>query len=141
MPRLTEKRSKKAIIAERIRKAKTLLDIGFKKEDLAPKLQRDYNISRSTAYRYLDSADLERSNEETLHWIEDQEPLSLDDKEPLMRMARQLMMESYEEFLSSRDSKHVKSFNSLATTYEKFQRMGGKCAETEASRVQSHSNF
>ena len=40
--------------------AKRLLDLGFRKADVAATLQRKYGLARSTAYRDMDEADISR---------------------------------------------------------------------------------
>ena len=98
--------------------AKKLLDLGCRKADVAATLQRKYGLSRPTAYRDVDEADQAREVED--HKIEaDPVPaISFADRDALMRMTRQLLIDSYSEG-------NVQDYARLVREYERLARMGG----------------
>ena len=98
--------------------AKKLLDMGFQKADVAATLQRKYSLSRATAYRDVDEADQSREIED--HKIEaDPVPMiSLEDRDALMRMTRQMLIDAYSDG-------NVQDFSRLVREYERLARMGG----------------
>ena len=98
--------------------AKKLLDMGLRKADISATLQRKYSLSRATAYRDIDTADLERDCED--HTIEaDPVPMiSLEDRDALMRMTRQMLIDAYEDG-------NVQDYARLVREYERLARMGG----------------
>ena len=98
--------------------AKKLLDMGFQKADVAATLQRKYHLSRATAYRDVDEADQARELED--HKIEaDPVPaISFADRDALMRMTRQLLIDAYSEG-------NVQDYSRLVREYERLARMGG----------------
>ena len=98
--------------------AKKLLDMGLQKADVAATLQRKYGLSRATAYRDVDDADLAREAED--HKI-DADPvpgISFEDRDALMRMTRQLLIDAYTEG-------NVQDYARLVREYERLARMGG----------------
>jgi hypothetical protein len=98
--------------------AKALLDMGLRKADVAATLQRKYGLSRATAYRDVDDADISRESED--HKIEaDPTPeITLEDREPLMRMTKQLLIDAFEKG-------NVQDYARLVREYERLARMGG----------------
>ena len=98
--------------------AKKLLDLGCRPADVAATLQRKYGLSRATSYRDVDEADQAREIED--HKIEaDPVPqITLEDRDPLMRMTRQLIIDSYSDG-------NVQDFSRLVREYERLARMGG----------------
>ena len=98
--------------------AKKLLDMGFQKADVAATLQRKYSLSRATAYRDVDEADQSREVED--HTIEaDPVPgISFEDRDALMRMTRQLLIDAYTDG-------NVQDYARLVREYERLARMGG----------------
>ena len=98
--------------------AKKLLDMGLQKADVAATLQRKYGLSRATAYRDVDEADISREHED--HKIEaDPVPgISFEDRDALMRMTRQLLIDSYTDG-------NVQDYARLVREYERLARMGG----------------
>jgi len=68
--------------------AKKLLDMGFQKADVAATLQRKYQLSRATAYRDVDEADISRESEDHKIEADPMPEITLEDREPLMRMTR-----------------------------------------------------
>jgi hypothetical protein len=98
--------------------AKKLLDMGFQKADVAATLQRKYGLSRATAYRDVDEADQSREIED--HNIEaDPVPaISFADRDALMRMTRQLLIDAFTEG-------NVQDYSRLVREYERLARMGG----------------
>ena len=98
--------------------AKKLLDMGFRPADVAARLQRLYGMSRPTAFRDVDEADQTREIED--HNIEaDPVPMiSMEDRDALMRMTRQLLIEAYED-------NNVQDYARLIREYERLARMGG----------------
>ena len=97
--------------------AKKLLDMGLQKADVAATLQRKYGLSRATAYRDVDDADLAREAED--HKI-DADPvpeISFDDRDALMRMTRQLLIDAFTEG-------NVQDYARLVREYERLARMG-----------------
>jgi hypothetical protein len=98
--------------------AKRLLDLGLRKADVSSTLQRKYNLSRATAYRYVDEADQSREIED--HKI-DADPvpmISLEDRDALMRMTRQMLIDAYTDG-------NVQDYARLIREYERLARMGG----------------
>ena len=98
--------------------AKKLLDMGFQKADVAATLQRKYNLSRATAYRDVDEADISRESED--HTIEATPVpmISFEDRDALMRMTRQLLIDAYTDG-------NVQDYARLVREYERLARMGG----------------
>ena len=98
--------------------AKKLLDMGLQKADVAATLQRKYSLSRATAYRDVDEADISREKED--HTIEaDPVPMiSFEDRDALMRMTRQLLIDAYTDG-------NVQDYARLVREYERLARMGG----------------
>ena len=98
--------------------AKKLLDMGLQKADVAATLQRKYGLSRATAYRDVDDADISRQNED--HTIEATPVpmISFDDRDALMRMTRQLLIDAYTDG-------NVQDYARLVREYERLARMGG----------------
>ena len=98
--------------------AKKLLDMGLQKADVAATLQRNYGLSRATAYRDVDEADQSREIED--HKIEaDPVPvISFQDRDALMRMTRQLLIDAYSDG-------NVQDYARLIREYERLARMGG----------------
>ena len=99
------------------RHAKRLLDLGLRKADVSSTLQRKYNLSRATAYRDVDEADQSREIED--HKIEaDPVPMiSLEDRDALMRMTRQMLIDAYTDG-------NVQDYARLIREYERLARMG-----------------
>ena len=106
---------------ERILLAKQLLDLGLRDADIAVKIQRDHSISRATSYRDLDTAKQEFDLENDVDHIEDKDPLCLDDRDSIMEMTRQLMLDAYQE-------KDTQNFVRLCKEYERWARMGGSAS-------------
>ena len=106
---------------ERILLAKQLLDLGLRDADIAVKIQRDHSISRATSYRDLDTAKQEFDFENNVDHIEDKDPLSLEDRDSIMEMTRQLMLDAYQE-------KDTQNFVRLCKEYERLARMGGSAS-------------
>tara|TARA_A100001515_G_scaffold143998_2_gene146742 strand:+ start:2918 stop:3271 length:354 start_codon:yes stop_codon:yes gene_type:complete len=98
--------------------AKMLLDMGFKKADVAATLQRKYSLSRATAYRDVDDADILRESEDHKIEADSMPEITLEDREPLMRMTKHLMIDAYEE-------RNVQDYVRLIGGYERLARMGG----------------
>ncbi|NBQ50875.1 MAG: hypothetical protein EBY40_13775 [Marivivens sp.] len=98
--------------------AKKLLDMGLQKADVAATLQRKYGLSRATAYRDVDDADISRQNED--HTIEATPVpmISFEDRDALMRMTRQLLIDAYTDG-------NVQDYARLIREYERLARMGG----------------
>ena len=98
--------------------AKKLLDMGLQKADISATLQRKYGLSRATAYRDIDEADQSREIED--HSIEaDPTPvISFQDRDALMRMTRQLLIDAYTDG-------NVQDYARLIREYERLARMGG----------------
>ena len=98
--------------------AKRLLDLGLRKADVSSTLQRKYNLSRATAYRDVDEADQSREIED--HKI-DADPvpmISLEDRDALMRMTRQMLIDAYTDG-------NVQDYARLIRESERLARMGG----------------
>ena len=98
--------------------AKRLLDLGFRKADISATLQRKYSLSRATAYRDIDTADLERDSEDLTIEADPVPMISLEDRDALMRMTRQMLIDAYEDG-------NVQDFSRLVREYERLARMGG----------------
>ena len=98
--------------------AKKLLDMGLQKADVAATLQRKYGLSRATAYRDVDEADQMREVED--HNIEATPVpmISFEDRDALMRMTRQLLIDAYTDG-------NVQDYARLIREYERLARMGG----------------
>tara|TARA_R100000406_G_scaffold25522_1_gene16378 strand:- start:2400 stop:2753 length:354 start_codon:yes stop_codon:yes gene_type:complete len=98
--------------------AKKLLDMGLQKADVAATLQRKYGLSRATAYRDVDEADQMREVED--HTIEATPVpmISFEDRDALMRMTRQLLIDAYTDG-------NVQDYARLVREYERLARMGG----------------
>ena len=98
--------------------AKKLLDMGFQKADVAATLQRKYSLSRATAYRDVDEADISRESEDHRIEADPMPEITLEDREPLMRMTKHLLIDAYE-------SGNVQDYARLVREYERLARMGG----------------
>ena len=98
--------------------AKKLLDMGFQKADVAATLQRKYSLSRATAYRDVDEADISRESEDHRIEADPMPEITLEDREPLMRMTKHLLIDAYEQG-------NVQDYASLVREYERLARMGG----------------
>ena len=98
--------------------AKKLLDMGLQKADVSATLQRKYGLSRATAYRDVDEADQFRELED--HSIEATPVpmISFEDRDALMRMTRQLLIDAYTDG-------NVQDYARLIREYERLARMGG----------------
>jgi len=98
--------------------AKKLLDMGLQKADVSATLQRKYSLSRATAYRDVDEADQSRELED--HSIEATPVpmISFEDRDALMRMTRQLLIDAYTDG-------NVQDYARLIREYERLARMGG----------------
>jgi len=98
--------------------AKKLLDMGLQKADVSATLQRKYGLSRATAYRDVDEADQSRELED--HSIEATPVpmISFEDRDALMRMTRQLLIDAYTDG-------NVQDYARLIREYERLARMGG----------------
>ena len=100
------------------RHAKRLLDLGFRKADISATLQRKYSLSRATAYRDIDTADLERDSEDLTIEADPVPMISLEDRDALMRMTRQMLIDAYEDG-------NVQDYARLVREYERLYRIGG----------------
>ena len=98
--------------------AKKLLDMGFQKADVAATLQRKYSLSRATAYRDVDDADISRESEDHKIEADPMPEITLEDREPLMRMTKHLLIDAYEQG-------NVQDYARLVREYERLARMGG----------------
>jgi hypothetical protein len=98
--------------------AKKLLDMGFQKADVAATLQRKYSLSRATAYRDVDEADISRESEDHKIEADPMPEITLEDREPLMRMTKHLLIDAYEQG-------NVQDYARLVREYERLARMGG----------------
>jgi hypothetical protein len=98
--------------------AKKLLDMGFQKADVAATLQRKYSLSRATAYRDVDEADISRESEDHRIEADPMPEITLEDREPLMRMTKHLLIDAYEQG-------NVQDYARLVREYERLARMGG----------------
>ena len=98
--------------------AKKLLDMGLQKADVAATLQRKYGLSRATSYRVIDEADISRCSEDPLLQADPTPEITLEDREPLMRMTKHLLIDAYE-------SGNVQDYARLVREYERLARMGG----------------
>lgn len=99
--------------------AKKLLDMGLQDADVAATLQRKYGVSRATSYRDIKAANQEREVEDGTEWIQDSVPeISFLDRDALMRMTRQLLIDAYTEG-------NVQDYARLVREYERLARMGG----------------
>ena len=98
--------------------AKRLLDLGFRKADVASTLQRKYHLSRATAYRDVDEADQSRELEDITIEADPVPMISMEDRDALMRMTRQMLIDAYEDG-------NVQDYARLVREYERLARMGG----------------
>ena len=98
--------------------AKKLLDMGLQKADVAATLQRKYGLSRATAYRDVDEADQTREIEDHKIEADPMPEITLEDREPLMRMTKHLLIDAYEQG-------NVQDYARLVREYERLARMGG----------------
>tara|TARA_B100001094_G_C18144673_1_gene779967 strand:- start:923 stop:1279 length:357 start_codon:yes stop_codon:yes gene_type:complete len=98
--------------------AKRLLDMGLKKADVAATLQRKHNVSRATAYRDVDAADIERESEDPAIEAQPLPDIDFDDRDALMRMTRQLLIDAFQ-------AGNVQDYARLVREYERLARMGG----------------
>ena len=98
--------------------AKRLLDLGLRKADVSSTLQRKYNLSRATAYRDVDEADQSRELEDITIEADPVPMISMEDRDALMRMTRQMLIDAFE-------SGNVQDYARLVREYERLARMGG----------------
>ena len=98
--------------------AKKLLDMGLRKADVAATLQRKYGLARATAYRDIDEADISRESEDPSLQADPTPEITLEDRKPLMRMTKQLLIDAYTDG-------NVQDFSRLVREYERLARMGG----------------
>ena len=98
--------------------AQRLLDMGLKKADVAATLQRKHGMSRATAYRDVDTADIFRASEDPALEAEPVPAIDFADRDALMRMTRQLLIESFQ-------AGNVQDYARLVREYERLARMGG----------------
>jgi len=98
--------------------AKRLLDMGLKKADVAATLQRKHGVSRATAYRDVDTADIERESEDPAIEAQPLPAIDFDDRDALMRMTRQLLIDAFQ-------AGNVQDYARLVREYERLARMGG----------------
>ena len=98
--------------------AKQLLDMGLRKADVAATLQRKYGPGRATSYRDIDEADISRYSEDPKLQADPTPEITLEDREPLMRMTKQLLIDAYEKG-------NVQDYARLVREYERLARMGG----------------
>ena len=98
--------------------AKRLLDMGLRKADVAATLQRKYGLSRPTSYRDVDEADQAREIEDHKNEADPVPQITLEDRDPLMRMTKQLLIDAFEQG-------NVQDYARLVREYERLARMGG----------------
>ena len=98
--------------------AKQLLDMGFQKADVAAALQRKYKLSRATAYRDVDDADVLKASEDPKLEADPVPPITFADRDALMRMSRQMLIDAFHEG-------NVQDYSRLVREYERLARMGG----------------
>ncbi len=98
--------------------AKRLLDMGLRKADVAATLQRKHGVSRATAYRDVDLADMQRHSEDPKLEADPVPAISFADRDALMRMTRQLLIDAYGDG-------NVQDYSRLVREYERLARMGG----------------
>lgn len=101
-----------------LEEAKRLLDMGLKRADVAATLQRDYGLSRATAYRDCESADIQRFAEDAGIDADSVPGISYEDRDALMRMTRQLLITAFKDG-------NVQDYARLVREYERLARMGG----------------
>ena len=132
--------------------AEHLFSIGLRKNEIVLRLQHQFSISRATAYRvcaaaitHIEKTFQHEQEEETLADSSSDEirpqSLFLEDKQALMRMARQMCIESYLSFLESKSLDDARAFSSLNSTYERLQRMGGQTAELSQNSMRQFSHY
>ena len=105
--------------------AKKLLDMGLQKADVAATLQRKHGMSRATAYRDVDTADILRASEDPALEAEPVPAIDFADRDALMRMTRQLLIEAFQ-------AGNVQDYARLVREYERLARMGGLKMSHEA---------
>lgn len=105
--------------------AQRLLDMGLKKADVAATLQRKHGMSRATAYRDVDTADILRASEDPALEAEPVPAIDFADRDALMRMTRQLLIEAFQ-------AGNVQDYARLVREYERLARMGGLKMSHEA---------
>lgn len=98
--------------------AKRLLDMGLKKADVAATLQRRHGVSRATAYRDVDTADILRASEDPALEADPTPQVDYQDRDALMRMTRQLLIDAFQ-------AGNVQDYARLVREYERLARMGG----------------
>ena len=103
---------------EQLALAKRLLDMGLRKADVAATLQRKHGVSRATAYRDVDTADVQRHSEDPKLEADPVPAISFADRDALMRMTRQLLIDAYGEG-------NVQDYSRLVREHERLARMGG----------------
>ena len=105
--------------------AQRLLDMGLKKADVAATLMRKHGMSRATAYRDVDTADILRASEDPTLEAECVPAIDFADRDALMRMTRQLLIDSFQ-------AGNVQDYARLVREYERLARMGGLKMSHEA---------
>ena len=105
--------------------AQRLLDMGLKTADVAATLQRKHGMSRATAYRDVDTADILRASEDPELEAEPVPAIDFADRDALMRMTRQLLIDSFQ-------AGNVQDYARLVREYERLARMGGLKMSHEA---------
>jgi len=103
--------------------AKRLLDMGLKKAHVAATLQRKHGVSRATAYRDVDTADIQRASEDPKLEAEPTPEIDYTDRDALMRMTLQLVTDAFQ-------AGNVQDYARLVREYERLARMGGLSQNT-----------
>ena len=117
------KRTEQQVTAQQ-QHASSLLDLGLRKADVAAALQRKFGVSRATAFRDVDESDQIRYKEDQTIEADPVPAISLEDRDALMRMTRQMLIASYHDG-------NVQDYARLIREYERLARMGGlKSLET-----------
>ena len=75
-------------------------------------------MSRATAYRDVDTADVQRHSEDPKLEADPVPAISFADRDALMRMTRQRLIDAYGEG-------NVQDYSRLVREYERLARMGG----------------
>ena len=121
-------RSSKLERAKRLRLISKWLELRQTRKDIVPRLMAKFDISRATAHRLVDTAEIQIETERQADWIEDPEPISSADTEALLLETRGLMYLVAENFKESKDLNYIQSFSKLANAYEKLGRMAGQAS-------------
>ncbi len=129
IPIKSNTRSTKLERAERLRDVSVALAKGWSASDLVPQLMVKHNISRASAYRLIDDARIQRQTEEQLHWIEDDEDLSISDNQALMHELRVCTFKASEAFQETLDPALATSVTKFISSYQKLFSMGGRFIE------------